>query len=58
MSSFYKLKRFSDFLIIYITKILRTLHNLPLEMHNFVIFIDKLYLKTDCNEIGLKNLTT
>ena len=58
MSSFYKLKRFSDFLIIYITKILRTLRNLPLEMHNFVIFIDKLYLKTDCNEIGLKNLTT
>ena len=28
------------------------LRNLPLEMHNFIIFPDKLYLKTDCNAIG------
>ena len=33
-------------------KKLRFLRNLPLELHNFIIFLDKLYLKTDCNVIG------
>ena len=36
------------------------LRNLPLEMHNFIIFPDKLYLETDCNAMQLvkTNLAT
>ena len=50
MSSFLLFKRILGLFKHIAHQKLAFLRNLPLEMHNFIIFVDKLYIQTDYND--------